>query len=343
MNDESSLVIGPSLDLDTTQCSDQAITGLNRSWGKLYFGRRQKVIHLLRQVPSIIEAVKSVQAGKSYRVVIPSEIRQWLNAGTARWSHRVDGLLGPVIKDSETGKFICQLGLEEISPEILPAISQLAAQRTLVDIVQRLEVIDQKISDVLQGQRNDRLAITEAGIHLYQQAIAANSMETRRHLLVNAVQQLNEGRELLIGSLKTDVQFVDSLPCKQWQIVLMSFFKDIPALVRNKVVPAQQAFQVVLRASYVLALAYEALNESDSLRMSLQPLKEVALEVREKGEQIARWLPYDASAPPEELWRSGPLQLGDAIEHAIGQVENIHMKTIEIGFTPDEIAPGEVK
>ena len=237
MNDEGSLVIGPSLDLDTTQCSDQAITGLNRSWGKLYFGRRQKVIHLLRQVPSIIEAVKSVQAGKSYRVVIPSEIRQWLNAGTARWSHRVDGLLGPVIKDSETGKFICQLGLEEISPEILPAISQLAAQRTLVDIVQRLEVIDQKISDVLQGQRNDRLAITEAGIHLYQQAIAANSMETRRHLLVNAVQQLNEGRELLIGSLKTDVQFVDGLPCKQWQIVLMSFFKDIPALVRNKVVP----------------------------------------------------------------------------------------------------------
>ena len=79
------------------------------------------------------------------------------------------------------------------------------------------------------------------------------------------------------------------------------------------------------------------------LRMSLQPLKEVALEVREKGEQIARWLPYDASAPPEELWRSGPLQLADAIEHAIGQVENIHMKTIEIGFTPDEIAPGEVK
>jgi len=72
MNDESSLVIRPSLDLDETQYSDQAITGLNQSWGKLYFERRQKVIHLLRQVPSIIEAVKSVQAGKSYRVVIPS-------------------------------------------------------------------------------------------------------------------------------------------------------------------------------------------------------------------------------------------------------------------------------
>ena len=252
-------------------------------------------------------------------------------------------MLGVTIRESQTGHIIRQVSLEEISPELLSSINQLAVQRTLAEIVQRLEIIDQKITDVLQGQLNDRLAIVESGVNLYQQAIVATELENRRQLLLSAIQQLNEGRQRLMLTLETDVQFVDRLPHKPWQIILSSFFRDIPKYVESKARPVQEAFQAILRASYVLASAYEALGEPESLRVSLQPLKEVILKVGTKGEQIARWLPYDASSPPEELWHNSLLQLTDGIVHTDRQLESVDLKTIEVAFTPDEIIEGEAK
>jgi len=343
MSDENGLIVEPTLDLDATQGADQAIVEMNQAFIQLYKERRQKVIHLLGQVPSVIEVVQKLAADKSYRVVIPSDVLKRLEEGTAHWDRRADGLLGVTIRESQTGHIIRQVSLEEISPQFLSSINQLAIQRTLSEIVQRLEIIDQKISVVLQGQRNDRLAIVEGGVDLYQQAIVATELENRRQLLLSAIQQLNEGRQRLMLTLETDVQFVDRLPHKPWQIILSSFFRDIPKYVESKARPVQEAFQAILRASYVLASAYEALGEPESLRVSLQPLKEVILKVGTKGEQIARWLPYDASSPPEELWHNSLLQLTDGIVHTDRQLESVNLKTIEVAFTPDEIIEGEAK
>lgn len=343
MDDENGLIVEPTLDLDATQGADQAIVEMNQAFIQLYKERRQKVIHLLRQVPSVIEVVQKLAADKSYRVVIPSDVLKQLEDGTAHWDLHADGLLGAIIRDNETGQIICQVSLKEISPELLSSISQLAVQRTLAEIVHRLEVIDQKITDVLQGQRNDRLAIVDNGVHLYQQAIVATDLENRRQLLLSAIEQLNEGRQRLIVTLETDVQFIDRLPCKSWQIIFSSLFQDMPKYVEGKAKPVQEAFQAILRASYVLASAYEALGEPESLRVSLQPLREVILKVGTKGEQIARWLPYDASSPPEELWHNSLLQLTDGIVHTDRQLESVNLKTIEVAFTLDEIIEGEAK
>lgn len=201
MSNENSLIVESMFDLDTTQGPDQAIVKINQAFIKLYNERRQKVIHLLRQVPSVIGVIQKL-ADKSYRVVIPPDVLKRLEDGTVHWDRHADGLLGAIIRDNETGQIICQISLKEISPELLSSISQLAVQRTLAEILQRLEVIDQKITDVLQGQRNDRLAIVDSGVHLYQQAIVATDLENRRQLLLSAIEQLNEGRQRLIVTLR---------------------------------------------------------------------------------------------------------------------------------------------
>jgi hypothetical protein len=342
MSNENSLIVESMFDLDTTQGPDQAIVKINQAFIQLYNERRQKVIHLLRQVPSVIGVIQKL-ADKSYRVVIPPDVLKRLEDGTVHWDRHADGLLGAIIRDNETGQIICQISLKEISPELLSSISQLAVQRTLAEILQRLEVIDQKITDVLQGQRNDRLAIVDSGVHLYQQAIVATDLENRRQLLLSAIEQLNEGRQRLIVTLETDIQFIDRLPRKSWQIIFSSLFQDMPKYVESKAKPVQEAFQAILRASYVLASAYEALGELESLRVSLKPLKEVILKVGTKGEQIARWLPYDASSPPEKLWHSGLLQLTDGIAHTSRQMESVNLRTIEVAFMPGEIIDGEAE
>ena len=73
--------------------------------------------------------------------------------------------------------------LKEVTPDLLSSLNQLAIQQTLANIVRRLEVIDEKITDVLQGQINDRLAEVKSGIHIYEQAVVASDPDIRRELL----------------------------------------------------------------------------------------------------------------------------------------------------------------
>ena len=335
MDDENSLTTQPTLDIDTTR--------LYGDFTKLGEERRQRVIHLLRQVPAVVEVMDKLVRDKTYRVVIPPEVLKQLKKGAAGWDHRTGGLLGVTIRDNETGKFVCQVSLKEISPELLSSINQLAIQHALAEIVQRLEVIDQKITDVLQGQRNDRLAIVKSGVDIYQQAIEATDLETRRQLLVSAIGQLNEGRQRLILTLETDAQFVDKIPRKSWLLMLQSIVRDIPQHIERKSIDVQKAFQATLIASHVLILAYQELGEQKALRISLQPLEETVREVGARGAQIARWLPYDASNPPEELWHRSLMQLADGIAYASEQLEGAKLAPVEITFTPLEIVGGEAE
>ncbi len=337
MSAESNLVVPATIGWDIDPVSDHAIVEINQTFTSSYEERRQRVIRLFRQMPSVVEVIDKFKEGKSYQAVVPSEVLKSLNAGTATWDQMTEGFFGAIIRNSESGQIICHVRLKEVSPELLSSINGLAIQRIVAEIVQKLEIIDEKISSVLEGQHNDRLAIVESGLHLYQQAIAALEPTNRRELLMSAIDNLNEGRQRLIVSLEADIRFIDDVPRSFWQMVLHSPFGDVSDDVERKAGTVQEVFQAILRASYGLALAYEALNEPRSLQASLQPLREMILKVGTKGGEIARWLPYDVSAPPEELWHSSLLRLADGIAHTSRELARADSKSIEVIFSAEEI------
>ena len=339
MSSENRLVIYPDLDIDQTQVEDKPITEINQAFAKLYQERRAEVVGLLRQLPSIIEIADKFVTGRKYQAVISPEALKRLKVGTARWDQHKDGLLGAIIRDNDSGQIICHVKLREISPELLTSINQIAVQRTLAEIVQKLEIIDQKITSVLKGQHNDRLGIVEGGIDLYRQAMMATESENRRQLLISAIGALNVGRQNLIQSLEADVEFIDNVPHQFWQMILHSVFGSVSKQVQDKASLIQEAFQAALRASYVVALAYEALGEPKSLQASLESLRRMLLKVGTRGEKIARWLPYDASAPPEELWRNS-MQLADEIEYRVGELEQGASKDIAVTFSARDMVGG---
>jgi hypothetical protein len=292
-------------------------------------------------MPSVLDLANKVADSGSYRAVISPEILKKLEKGIASWDKTADGFIGARIRDNETGQIIAQVKLEEISANLLTSINQVAIQHTLAEIVQRLEMVDQKITSVLEGQRNDRLAMVESGINLYMQAIAAKNPDTRHQLLINAVDKLDEGRQKLILSLESDIEFVDKLPRTFWQMLRYSPLRDVSEEVEAKAKPVQQSFQAVIRASYVLASAYETLGEINALQVSLQPLHDTVLKFGERGKQIARFLPYNPVMPPEELWHSSILKLADGITQTNKRFEVIDSMAIEILFNSDEIGEKE--
>lgn len=337
MSDENRLVVKPELDLTIGQEADQNIVNINNAFKNLYDERRQQIINRLRQSPSIFNLVSNAADSDSYRVVFSPEVLRKIENGAASWDKTADGFIGATIRNNKNGQVIAQVKLEEIPPDLLTSISQVTIQRTLAEIVQRLEMVDQKITSVLEGQRNDRLAMMESGINNYKQAIEAKDPVTRKQLLIQAVIKLDLGRQQLIDSLESDIEFAEKLPRTFWQMVVYSPFRDVSEEVERKAKPVQQSFQAVIRASYVLALAFEALGEMDSLQVSFQPLREMLLKVGEKGERIARLLPYNSVSPPEELWHKSVLQLADNITQADKQLETINSQIIEIPFEGHEI------
>ncbi len=292
--------------------------------------KRQKVILIMRQIPAFVDGVKKLSEGKTYQAVLPPEVWKRINEGSANLDIKGNGIFGALVRDVKAGRVIDHVDLKEVTPDMLSSINQLATQQTLADIVHRLEIIDEKITDVLQGQVNDRLAEIESGIHIYEQAIAATDSDVRRELLVSAIQKLNDGRNKLIKS--TDINFVDELPRNR----LSMFFRldwDIPKHVLIKAESVWKAAHAIIKASRYLVIAYSALNQPDSLRVSLEQVKSEVKVFQEKIGEIARWL------PPTNNLHESLTTISQGVLPDVHDLDNIPQKTIVIEFQPKEIVP----
>jgi hypothetical protein len=293
--------------------------------------RRQKVIQILRQIPGIVDGVKKLSEGKTYQAYFPPEVLKRLRDGSARLDRKDNGLFSSWIRDVETGHFADHVDLKEVTPDLLNSLNQLATQQTLANIVHRLEVIDEKITDVLQGQINDRLAEVESGIHLYEQAIVASDTD-RRELIRSAISKLTEGRDKLIKS--TDFSFMDKLPRNKLDM-FFSLNWDIPKHVQSKAEFVWKAAHAIIKASRYLVLAYYDLNQPDSLRVSIEQVKSEVKVFQDKMGEVVNML------PPTNNWRESLTAISQGILPNIHDLDDIPQKTIVIEFQPKEIAPPE--
>ena len=294
--------------------------------------KRQKVIQILRQIPAFIDSVKKLSEGKTYHAYISPEVLKRIKDGSARLDKKGDGLFGALVRDVKTGRVIDHVDLKEVTPDLLGSLNQLATQQTLANIVCRLEIIDEKITDVLQGQFNDRVAEAKSGISMYKEAVLAFDPDVRRGLIISAIQKMNDGRSKLIES--ADFSFIDKLPRNR----LGMFFSlnwDIPKYVQSKTKPIWEAAYAIVEASCYISLAYTALNEPDSARVSIERAEREVKVFQEKMGQIVNWL------PPTSSWRESLTTISEGVLPNIRDLDDIPQKTIVVEFQPKEIITSE--
>lgn len=325
MSNEDNIIIQPNGEIipPTTLQSDVIVFDEEK---------RQKVIQILRQIPSILEGAKKLSEGKTYKAYISPEVLERIKDGSARLAKRDNGYFAANILDAETGRTIHNASLVEVTPDLLNSLDQLAKQQTLANIVNRLAVIDEKITEVLQGQFNDRLAEVESGIHIYEQAVVASDPDVRRELIVSAIQKLNDGRNKLIKS--TDFGFIDKLPRDKLRM-FFSLNWDIPKHVQSNAESVWKAAHAIIKASRYLVIAYSDLNQPDSLRVSLEQVESEVKVFQDKMGEIVHWL------PPTSDWRESLITISQGVLPNVHELDDIPQKTIVIEFQPNEIAPPE--
>jgi hypothetical protein len=325
MPNKDSLVIQPSGEviLPTALQSDVIIFDEEK---------RQKAIPILRQIPAILDVAKNLSEGKTYQAYISPEVLKRIKDGSARLANRDNGLLGANILDVETGRIIDNASLVEVTPDLLSSLNQLATQQTLANIVRRLEIIDEKITNVLHGQFNDRVAEVKSGIQQYEQAIELSDPDRRDLLISNAIRDLNRGRIMLIEN--ADFSFIDNLP-RTKNGMRFSRIWDITEHVQSKVEPILKAAHAIVEASRYLVLAYDAWDEPDSLRRSLEQVESEVNFFQDKMGEIVNWL-SSTSNLHESL-----TTISQGVLLNICDLDDILQKTIVVEFQSKEIAPPE--
>ena len=106
---------------------------------------------------------------------------------------------------------------------------------------------------------------------------------------------------------------------------------DIPEYVQSKVEHVWKAAHAIVEASRYLVLAYDAWNEPDSLRVSLEQVESEVKVFQDKMGEIVRWL------PPTSNWRESLTIISQGILPNIHDLDDISQKTIVLEFQPKEL------
>lgn len=325
MPNKDNLIIQPNSEIvsHTTLLSDAIVFDEEK---------RQKLIQMLRKMPAILDVTKKLSEGKVYQAHFPPEVLKRIKDGSARLDNKGDGLFSASIRDVETGWFIDNVSLAEVTPDLLSSLNQLATQQTLANIVRRLEVIDEKITGVLQGQFNDRLAKVKNGIKMYELAVTTSNPDKRDLLMAEAIGYLNLGRNELIES--ADFNFIDKLPRTRNGMRLNRIW-DITEYVQVKAEPVWKAAHAIIKASRYLVLAFDVWNEPDSLRKSLEQVEGDVQKFQNKMGEIVNWL------SPTSDWRESFIAISQGVLPNIRELDDVAQKTIIVEFQPKEITPSE--
>lgn len=324
MSEEMQLVIRPFRDVIRSRGLDFDASRTAQLSEETYESYRNDAMRLLAQVVSFADlSGKLLSDHANYEIVFPPEILDG-KLGSTRGGLRTANIHG------SDGTFIGQANLRELPSEFVASVNQLAIQIAMVEVLDRIATIDEKVTDLLAGQRSDRIADVLDGIGNYQQALSLSDPEERRHRLRHAIDKLNEGRSKLMLALQGDLTELDGMPTTLLESI---FPKKDPRVAWNRADEMRRALQAVFVATDFLAFAYQELGQVDVIPVCFRQIEPVISAVRDRQDAINSWLPN------EDFWRRLLPQLVERASVTCNQLRAISDRTmpVRIAISPDDV------
>jgi len=248
---------------------------------------------LLSTLPGLERIRKNLDTNLNYEVVIPKDAMKGLKNKTASFlsSKKGEDLLAPLIKVKGKKGISHQITIKQgdLNSEqlnnILSTSQMLAIQSSLSNISSQIENLDRKLSDVLLGLNNDRIAHIQSGYNLFLQANASENMKDSLYKI--ALGQLSLGREQLIYSIKGDVSEFQAKESGIYALFeqLKNSREDINKEQNLKIERIKQSLSFILRSTQLMAVIYQHFNEKYSMIQSVIRLNDVLSVFNEELEE----------------------------------------------------------
>lgn len=321
---------------------------------------KKETITKLRSSVRFDFPMKSVEADNLYTLSFEPDIVESLQEGTAYLSKNKDGVVG-VVARNKSGQIIGHgklqpVEINEVVKDLQPnkspcyrldlaqlgnLLMQISIQETLTEIVDYLYILDKQIAHLAEGINNNRLARVDTAENLLNQALNTSNMDLKFKLLTDAITEALNGRDSLIREVVRNLQ--------QLQTITNEIHKNGPGLknlirkplasvnsIQQKISEIELNYQGIIRASGIISLAYEELQEYGPLKVSLEPCIDFMESLEKHKSMIAGWLPPSSDKNRQDFWLKDIKKQKERMVAYLQQV-NLPNREICIEVTGDDL------
>ena len=257
----------------------------------------KNINNLISSLPGFQRIINNLEKSTSYNVVIPKEVMEKLQNGSAKFIKSKSGndLFTPLIREVGTKGIKHQIKLVATDfskgqlEQLLSSSQMMAVQQSISSISKQIEILDKKLNGIALGLQNDRLAYVQSGYNLFVQGNA--SIKLNKELFSIALSQLNLGREQLIYSIKYNLQEIGNNGVGA-KALLDSLFTDenIKRNQEKRIMEIKQAILFIIRSTQVMTIIYQHFDEKWSMLQSAIRLEDVFQEfTSEKKALLIEW------------------------------------------------------
>ena len=256
--------------------------------------------NMLYTLPGLIELLEARVPRTMLEAVLTDEQKKKIAEGAIQLMVKKDGSLLAKLIDTKNKKIIANVPLKEIqiTPDIDEALTNYAMQMQMAQIAEQIQVIQQAVEEVRQGQENDRLAIAYSCQQKLLQAIKLRNPELKNYALMQIASDAEDSRNLLMLSQKVNVDFIKSQPESFWKKVFSG--ADLKK-VDTRINEVRESLYAVNMVSLAEAMSYQQMGEMDAACQSLIYYSEYIHNTYLKDERLLERL--DMLDPsPDNYW-----------------------------------------
>jgi len=289
-----------------------------------------EIAKFLHKVPAYAQVIKNSIPTETIEVVFTEHTKALKNAG-AMFGNSKDG--GIAANMYMNGKLVGQASFDELRKFQMPesfvsSISQLMLQQQFNEIIATLERIAVNIERVLEGQHNDRIALSDSAQQQLSEALKINDDSLRKQMLIGAVQTAHQARASLTQTFESDINYISNT--KALFFGKQNYEKDI----KPRLSVIMETLTVNYLATKTCATAYFELNEPAAMKETLSTYKKqmTSLLTDDMLEKLHSLADDEKSVL---FWKNEPQRISKEIEDLIN---SNHQITFEI---PISLLQGE--
>lgn len=224
---------------------------------------------MLYSAPAFISLIKSSVPKETFQAVLTDEQNRKLAQGSLRLMTRKDGSLMANLVNPKTKKIVSTISLEKINitPEISQAMTNYATQMQIAQIAEQIQLIQISVEEVRKGQEYDRLASAYSCKQKLLQAMVIKNQKLKELALLRIASDSEDSRNLLMLSQNAALNFIKSQPESNLGKLLSKTNFDKTDDRMNEI---RESLYAVNMVSFVEAMAYFELGESEAAQQSLQ-------------------------------------------------------------------------
>ena len=202
-----------------------------------------------------------------YVVDMDDALKESIQRGEIKLETSSTGEIYAQIRDSK-GHYGKKLPIKEelIEEGISTEAAEMALQMDVIrvqlqEIITAVRSIETKVTEVIQGQQNDRLGLFYSGLSLYIEARSVKDETMKKYIMAQALRALSDANSQMIQELRTSMEYLVDEKYKKT--------KKITDKIEEQLANIRRCYGIAYRASFLKTSIYFELGEIPAMLTAL--------------------------------------------------------------------------